>query len=301
MHMLRLAVSRPEAAGYAAIAFRLRGAAVEPCADLAQLRGPPEGCDAALLVGAGRPEQAAVERLLSAGAHVLLVADPCPPFDVIEALSGAAQTAGVRLEAVNPDRYLPSRQLVRRQLPGTLGEPGLVRLHRWEPAAADRPPDSMGLPDPLLRDLDLTLWLTGRRPDRVYAIEQRSDDPGTSAGRYVQVHLGFPDGGMALLDYDGRLPAGDSYQSLSVIAAAGAAYADDHQNVQLLYRGGRPQALRTEERFGCLAALAQDFIDALRTGGDLTAGAAAWRDVFAVADAAGRSLASGRAVTLEDR
>jgi predicted dehydrogenase len=301
MRELRLAVSHSEVAGYAAIASRLRGAAIEPCADAARFRGPPEGYDAVLLAGTGFLEQADVERLLSAGAHVLLVADSCPPLDVIEALSGTAQAAGVRLEVVNPDRYLPSRQFVRRQLPGTLGEPGLVRLHRWEPAVAGQPTDRTGLPDPLLRDLDLTLWLTGRRPECVYAVEQTSGDSGIPTGRYVQVHLGFPGGGMALLDYDGRLPPGDSYQSLAVIAASGAAYADDHQNVQLVYRGGHPQAVRTEERSGQLAALAQDFIDALRAGRDLAAGAAAWRDVFAVADAVGRSLASGRAVTLEDR
>jgi predicted dehydrogenase len=164
-------------------------------------------------------------------------------------------------------------------------------MHRWEAAA----PAVAGLPDGLLRDLDVVLWLTGRRPDRVFALAPERD------GRCVQVHLGFPGGGMALLDYDGRLPPGDGYQSLSVIAFAGAAYADDHQNVQLLYRGGRPEAVRTDERAGRLAAMAQKFVDALRTGRDMTAGATDWRDVFAVADAVNRSLATGQAVTPEDR
>jgi predicted dehydrogenase len=297
----RLAVIHLDGAGRVGVAARLRGAVVEPCPDLARFRGPPDGCDAVLLAGPGLPDRATVERLLSAGAHVLLVADPCPSGDVIETLFGTARAVGVQLAVVNPDRYLPSRQLVRKQLPEPLGEPGLIRVHRWEPAAADRPPETAGLPEPLLRDLDVTLWLAGRRPDRVYAVEPKGGDPAAPAGRCVQVHLGFPGGGMALLDFDGRLPPGDGYQSLSVIAASGAAYADDHQNAQLVYRGGRAQAVRTEERAGLLAAIAQEFIDALRAGRDLSAAAAEWRAVFAVADAVGRSLASGRAVTLENR
>lgn len=275
MPEIRLAVCLPNAADVAGIAVRLRGAAVEPCG---------EGCDAAMLAGTWQP----VKQLLAARIHLLLVADPCPPGDVIEAFYVAARTSGAQLAVVNPDRYLPSRQLIRNQLGGPLGEPGLIRLHRWEPAKPDQSP---GLPEPLLRDLDTVLWLAGRRPDRVYAVGQGTD------GRYVQVHFGFPGGGMALLDYDGRLPSGDGYQSLHAIAATGAAYAADHQNTQLLYRGGHPQAVRTEERAGQLAALAQDFIDGLRTGRDLST-EANWRAVSAVADAVRRSLAAGNAVAL---
>ena len=295
MHPIRLAVSHPDEAGRAALAARLRGATVEPCGDLTAFRGPPDGPDAVMLVGPAIPDITTVRQLLAAKSHVLLVADPCPSGKMIQALFTFAESAGVRLTVVNPDRYLPSRQLVRRQLPVPLGEPGLIRLHRWEPTATDHP---SGLPDRLLRDLDTVLWLTGRRPNCVFAVEQKSDD---LAGRYLQVHLGFPGGGMALLDFTDRLPAGDSYQSLSVIASDGAAYADDHQNVQLLYHGGRPQAVRTEERTGQLAAIALDFVDALRSGREPEGGSAVWRDVFAVADAVTRSLATGQAVTPEGR
>ena len=82
-----------------------------------------------------------------------------------------------------------------------------------------------------------------------------------------------------------------------MIAASGAAYADDHQNAQLLYRGGNAQAIRTDERAGQLAALAQEFVNALNEGRDFSANA--WKDVFAVAEAVVKSLASGRAVALE--
>src|SRR5262249_4315717 len=163
---------------------------------------------------------------------------------------------------------------------------------RGRPPPPPRPPPPSGLPEPLLRDLDVTLWLAGRFPERVYAVGQSGD------GCYAQLHLGFPGGGMALLDYTDRLPPGDGYQSLSVIASRGAASADDQANVQLLYRGGRPRALPAPERSGLLAAVAQDFVDALR-GNRLSSGAIEWRNVFTVAAAARQSFASGQAVTPE--
>jgi predicted dehydrogenase len=293
MHEIHLAVYHPEEAEVARIATRLRGATVEACADRVRFHCPPGKLATVMLVGFADWEY--VDRLFG-GVPVLLVADPCPPADVIETLFAAARASGVQLAVVNPDRYLPSRQLIRKQLGGPLGEAGLLRLHRWEPANGAAELDR--LPEPLLRDLDLTLWLMNRQPDRVYAVEQNSD---ARTGRYLQVHLGFPHGGMALIDYTSRLPAGDGYQSLSVIASTGAAYADDHQNAQLLYRGERPRAVRTEERAGQLAAVAQEFVDALRDGRDLSASAEQWRDVFAVAGAVQHSLASGRAVVMGGR
>ncbi len=282
MDDVRLAVCNPDEAACAGVAVRLHGASVVPWT--------PDGADAVMFDGAAD----LCEQVLRGGVHALLVANPCPPGEVIDALFAAARKSGAQLAVVNPDRYRPSRQLIKKQLGGPLGEPGLIRLHRWESLAPDRASDT--LPDALLRDLDLVLWLAGR-PNRVYAVEPKADAP----GRFVQVHLGFAHGGMALLDYSGRLPPGDGYQSLSVIAASGAAYADDHQNAQLLYRGGNAQAVRTDERAGQLAAIAQDFVDALRAGRDLAAGAAEWCDVFVVAGAVQKSLASGRVVGLEAR
>jgi predicted dehydrogenase len=246
-----------------------------------------------MLVGPPLPDITTVGQLLAAKSHVL-VAHPSPFGMMTRRLFTSAESARVRLAVVNPDRYLPSRQLIRKQLLIPLGEPGLIRLHRWEPTAAHQP---SGLPDPLLRDLDVVLWLAGRRPNRVFAVESKSED---AAGRYVQVHFGFPGGGMAVLDYTDRLPPGDDYSSLSVIASSGAAYADDHQNIQLVYRGGHPQAVRTDERAGQLATIAQDFVDAVRSGREPEGGAKCWRDTFVVADAVEWSLTAGQAVTPED-
>lgn len=298
--MIRLTVITEQPAGWQEIGPRIRGATLGLFDAAVQGREPPADCDAVVMTQTGHGGGRFVEASLSAGKHVLLATEPWWSWDDLAAWLAAARRMGVQLAVVNPDHYLPSRQVIREQRGAHLGTAGLVRVHRWEPADARAVEGVAGLPGPLIRDLELALDLFGGSPDLVYAVEQRAADGGP-AGRLLQVHLGFPDGGMALIGYAGGLPAGDGYQTLSVIGFAGAAYADDHQNVQLLYRGGHPQALKTGETAPQRAALVQEFVDAVASGRDLAAGVAGWRAVLAVADAAGRSLASGRAVPLEGR
>jgi predicted dehydrogenase len=281
--MIRLALVEAADASMHASALPLRGtilasdAHADACDAIAFLRDAP---------------LATIEHWLQQGKHILLTAPSLGPADA-EALWAAARQVGVQFAFVNPERYRPTRRLLREQVAGKLGAAGLVRIHRWEPAGAPST-TSLGLPGPLVGDIDLALWLTRRTPNLVYAVEQ----PATA---YVQVHLGFPGGGMALLDYAGGLPAGGDYQSLSVIAAAGAAYADDHQNMQLVYRGGQPQAVRTSEVAAQRAAMLQDFVDGLATGRDLSATVSEWRSVYAVAEAVRQALAAQRAIPLEGR
>ena len=49
--------------------------------------------------------------------------------------------------------------------------------------------------------------------------------------RIIQVHLGFADGGMALIDINSSVPVGDDYYSLSLIGADGSAYVAAHEFV----------------------------------------------------------------------
>ena len=51
---------------------------------------------------------------------------------------------------------------------------------------------------------------------------------------------------MALLDVTSELSEGDDYYSLSLIGADGAAYADDHHNMQLIFTGGSAAAARAQ-------------------------------------------------------
>src|SRR5581483_32193 len=289
--MIRLAVIGEEVVSWREIDSRLRGATTEASLSAELYAEPAAACHAVAYVGALRPDRAEVERLLRAGKHVLLATEPSLTWRELESLWATARHGFLQLSVVNPDRYLPSRQLIREQLGQKLGAAGLVRVHPWEARPELRTDSSLGLPGPLIAYLDLVHWLAGGPPSVVYAVEQ-------GGGEYVQVHLGLPGGGMALLDYTRRLPAGDSYQSLSVIAASGAAYADDQHNAQLLYRGGRAQAVAVEERTRQRTLLLQEFVDALTTGCDLSANAATWRHVYATADAARQSLRTRRAVPL---
>lgn len=324
--MMRLAM-RGAAHVRRRLAARLRGATVGPYPGG---EAPPDGCDAVVLLESRLSDIALIGRCLAARRHVLLVAHPWLAGDALAGLAEVASRAGAQLAVSNPDRFLPSRQVIRQQLDaGRLGEPGLVRSHRWEPAAnAGRPEvereveragesaaiEMAGDMAGLARDLDVALWLMGAPPNLVYALEQVSpdwpdspDSPDSpvrdagdqTSGHSMQVHLGFAGGGMALIDYAGTLPPGDGYQSLSVIGSAGAAYADDHQNMQLVYGGGHPRAVGAGEGGTEVLALVQAFVSGLSQGHDLSASAAAWRTATAVVAAAQRSAARGQAVPLE--
>ena len=265
-----------------------------------------------------RPDELALAvAALAAGNPVLLTPRTWLSAAALDRREGAALAGGARLVLANPQRFLPSRRLLRQQIDdGHLGRPGLVRLHHWLPADRPDPPVAPAagdgevafggaLPLALAQDVDVVLWLMGAAPDAVYALQQTgapatSGAGGSGSGRLLQLHLGFPGGGMALLDFAAALPPGDGYGALSVIGASGAAYFDDHHNTQLLYGGGRPAAVRVEERGRETAALVQDFRAALDRGAGADSGVAAWRAVLAVAGAARRSLAGGAACPPED-
>jgi predicted dehydrogenase len=208
-----------------------------------------------------------VERHLQDGKEVAITAGAGLTQDLFQ---------HARLRVVNPDRYLPSRQVIRQQLDaGKLGEPGLLRLHCWEPPGNDR--DAA-----LLRGLDLALWYFGNAPNLVYAV--------ASAG--LHVHLGFENGGMALLDIVHDLPAPYGYHSLSIIGSCGAAYADDQPNMQILYGSNSVRAAQTSEGVLALTALVQDLVNTFATRGN----ASTWHDVLNVADAVRQSAASKQAI-----
>src|SRR4051812_45352268 len=103
MDDIRLAVFHPDSAAYAAIATRLRGATV--VADLAH-------ANAVMLCGAGPSP----EELFRAGIPVLIVAVSSPSPLAMEVLATESRRSDAPLAVVNPDRYLPSRQLIRKQL-----------------------------------------------------------------------------------------------------------------------------------------------------------------------------------------
>jgi predicted dehydrogenase len=277
----------------------MHGANIFTGHDLAELLDGTATFDAVAFARRPTPEPKTVESLLAAGKHVLVIDHPGWQSDEMESLLRTAERAGVQLAVLNSNRYQPSRKLVKQQIADHLGPVGLLRSYRWEPNAADILSPVAGLPAGLIDDLDLALCLCGQPVERVYAVEHAIRDAEEPTGRYLQVHLGFTSG-MALIDYTNRLPPGDSYQSLSVIGFSGAAYAEDDQNMQLAFRGGEAKALPTT-RHPILAwtAVVQEFVDALAGGHDLAHSITDWRQVFALADAVNRSLASRQSIVWE--
>lgn len=278
-----------------AVACRLHRATVS-CLAETELSQPPADCDAILFAGTKPPVISFVSACLAAGKHVTVIASSLLLAET-ESLQAAAKQAGVQFAFVNPDRYLPSRQLIRQQIEtGKFGAPGLVRLHRWESSAQQVPTTPTLLPAVVTGDLDLILWLVGMSPNLVYATEVSKPE---QAGRTIQIHLGFPGGLMALIDYSSALPPGNNYLSLSIIGGAGAANADDHHNGQLIYRGHHPEAVLVDEGLRKWVHVAQEVVDSLLSQRDLSEGVTTWLNALSIVSAVRQSLATRRAVTLE--
>jgi predicted dehydrogenase len=303
--MIRLAVYGGHAA-WPQLRDRLQGAHLEGYPGN-EIGLPADRCDAVVVLEPCGNDVEAVRRWLSDGKHALLTPQPWLSGDALEQLSATARETGVQLTILNPDRFLPSRQLIKQQLDsGGLGQPGLVRMHRWQHREVGKIGEAgseVAAPGqvPITQDVDTALWLMGEAPNVVYSAQRAGEEAGLAADRSVLVHLGFPGGGMALIDYTNELPPGGGYQSLALIGSTGAAHADDHQNMQLLFRGGPPRAIRVDESSRQTLALVQSFVSDLEQERDLWGSVSAWQMAITVADAANRSADSGRAIPLAGR
>ncbi|MDA0834527.1 MAG: hypothetical protein O2955_07045 [Planctomycetota bacterium] len=159
--------------------------------------------------------------------------------------------AGIPLLIAQSQRYTPAAQTIKSAVDsGKLGVPGLLRIHRWDNTSTG---DDIWQLQP---DLDLARWLFGAMPLSIYTTGQQTDD-----GAYHQVHLGFPNGGMALIDHAVGFQGSSDYYSLSLIGSTGAAYADDHHNQQLLFGDEEgPRSLRTGQGDVALTLLLREFV-----------------------------------------
>ena len=153
-----------------------------------------------------------------------------------------------------PWRFLPSVQSVKHSLnDGKLGQAGLLRIHRWLPPGEG----VVSLAERILPDADLACWLFGSAPETVWSLQSAANP------EYIQFHLGFANDGMAMIDVAASLPSGGDYFSLTMIGGTGAAYADDHHNMNLLYSGGQPNAIRASQGRADLVGQLQEFVDAI--------------------------------------
>lgn len=234
-HILRIAVIGTEAETGPLIASAERLAGI----DCAGVPGDCEldGFDAVAYCGSHDDDVRAICDVARSGKHLLVDLAALKTTVEAEAVIAACGEADVLTMIAQPQRFLPAIQAVRQSLDaGELGEPGLLRIHLW----TAEPSGNAG--QRLLGEIDLANYLLGGMPTNVYAVARQSDD----SPRFLQVHLGFEGGSMALVDVTTELPAGDDYYSLSLICADGSAYADDHHNVQLMYSGGPAAAARTQ-------------------------------------------------------
>jgi predicted dehydrogenase len=225
------------------------------------------------------------QRAATAGKHVLVDSPLALSATAATDVIAACASAGVRLMVGQEFRFLPSLQEIKASLDsGQLGEPGLLRIHRWEPPG---PPTEVL---PLTREIDLACWLFRQSPATVYAVGRRLSRREPEEPDYVQLHLGFSGGGMALIDHAQTVPPGDGYYSLSLIGSTGAAYADDHHNMQLLFGRGHPAALRTGQGDVAVLAQLQEFLQAINENREPAVSGADGRRALEVAEAAARSI-----------
>lgn len=228
---------------------RVRGARVTVVAEsIEEALRDEEGFDAVVL-----DSLRGVRRAAESGKHVLTDVRSVDSFEKVESLVECCRAAGLILAVSELPRHAPASQtIIDRLASGKLGSPGLLRVHRWQSES------ECSFSSMIIGDVDLALHLFRAMPTEIYAV-------GRDDHSYCQVHLGFPGGGMALLGFSRRLPAGQAYESLSLVGSRGAAYADDHHNTQLLFAGRHPVALITDSGSGRLAEL-QEFVDCVARG-----------------------------------
>lgn len=237
---------------------------------------------------------------IAAGKHVLVEKPLALSADAAAAVQRAARHADVRLMAAHTLRFMPANVQVHRALTaGELGRPGMLRSHRW----LRRFPGSPGgwKHDPVrngglcvhegVHEIDQALWLIGERPTQVHTLARPE---------LLQIHLGFASGAMALCGVATGLPLGGGYYSLALIGSLGAAYADDHHNVQLVYRGGRPQAFVSDQRASAVRAQLDEFAQAIAEGREPSVSGADAVAALQVAEAAAASSASEQTAHLTE-
>ncbi len=230
----------------------------------------------------------------AAGKHVLVDAPMAGSLAEAERAIDACRSSGVQLMVGSPLRFMPYQRTVRESLDaGKLGAPGLLRLHHWHPAsetlAGSGTPQGLSL-DLIIGEVDIACWLFNAAPEVIYAHAFRDDllDCG------MQLHLGFPAGGMALIDCARVLPTGSGpYYSLTLIGSTGAAYADDQHNTNLLFRDGT-QGLRVDQGHGYFGLQLQEFVDAVHQARTPNSSGEQGKRAIEVAQAAIDSCVAGR-------
>jgi len=237
---------------------------------------------------------------IAAGKHVLVEQPLALSADAAMTVQREAERNGLFLMVAHTLRFMPANVQVHRALAaGELGRPGMLRSHRWlrrvpgPPGGWKHDPVRTGglAVHEAVHEIDQALWLIGERPTHVHA--QATPD-------LLQMHLGYASGAMAICGMATGLALGSGYYSLALIGSLGAAYADDHHNVHLLYRGIRPQAFVSDQRASAVRAQLDEFGNAVLDGRNPSVSGADAVAALQIAEAVAASAASGRASHLTE-
>jgi myo-inositol 2-dehydrogenase/D-chiro-inositol 1-dehydrogenase len=251
--------------------------------------------DGVVIRGAISERPAGIARAAAAHKHIHVEAPVALGIDEANAAIDACADAQINLSLGNTLRDLPSNSIIKDRISANkLGAPGMLRGHQW--CSADNAL-GRGITEHIYGDIDLAAWIFEDVPTDIYALGRSGGTEALTDGAmpgYLQVHLGFSGGGMAMFDYSTMLPAGQTYRSLFLIGATGAAYADDHHNAHLLFRGGNPSALISREGNCNVTAELQDFVDAIREQRLPSVGSEDVRAAHQIADGVARSLETGQ-------
>lgn len=259
--------------------------------------------DAVLLHGPLSQRAEMASRAALAGKHVSVDSWAALSIAQVEAMASSCRAAGVRLMVGQPERFEPSTAAVKSAFDsGKLGAPALLRTHCWAPGDARGPAGIVteNVETMVAQRLDLAAWLFRQPPTEIFASANGAPPDPSAWPEYVQLHLGFPQGGMALISIARSLPAGDGYQTLSLIGSTGAAYADGHYQMQLAYRGGEPRAIETGAGIVALTAQVREFAGAVAEKREPSMTAADAQTALLLTAAARQSLANGQPMYLQE-
>ncbi len=324
--MLRLALihaCQHKAGRYAQAAARLRGvkftALVQPDAvkrkeaanalggvsaveSLAELLSKHSAeFDAVALHGSVAKRSELACQIAAAGKHLFVSTPLAVNAAEVDRIASACKSNSVTLCVGSHVRSRPSVAAVKGAIDsGKLGAPGLLRVHCWEPKgdAAGQQRHHGEFRSRIVQQLDLALCIFPQPPTEIYAVGRDPAANGENWPEYLQIHLGFPQGGMALISLARSLPAGDEYQTVSVIASTGAAYADDHLQKHLLFRGQHPQAVQQDEMVPAIVAQLRELQMAIAEKRDPAATAKSMNAALSLTDAAWMSLVERRPIRL---
>jgi predicted dehydrogenase len=193
----------------------------------------------ALIIQTSLPEREVLIRMAAdAGKHMIVQGPFCTSSTETLNLVNYCSEAKVSIATSGSLHFSPANQKIMKakmdEQFDTIGEPGVLRVHRWQNGDAD-------LYEKIYLDIDLASSFFSSMPSEICVMGKVNADTGNPD--YLQVHFGYDSGAMAVFNFSRSLPAGQDYDSLSLIGSRGAIYCDDHRNTHLLYKGGNPAAL----------------------------------------------------------